>query len=721
MTLGTHNSFNTTYDGYLAVPNQVYTITDQLRSGARLLTLDLYYLAGEARLCHSLVPAVSPEICRVPGNPLLANSLYPSMRYYANGIKEIRNWLVANPNEIVFVDLEDYVLEQGGAPEVVLDPLQAYLGNLILQPPLPARPGSPELRWPTRREMLASGHRVVVLDKSGQEMPGLFEEADVVGPYSDAWFAKNLRRFPDCPAPGLQADDAEFTFTADAANDLFTTPGKELVDGERIRLRSAAGSVLPGGVGENEAYYVVNSSRQAGATSFQLAESKRGLPVDLTTDGAGMGQTQTLWTRAPMIVEERELGSLIFGWLDAGDVARSAECNYGFIILDKFSHVLDGGLFDLVNFDRTAAAVWSWKEDDRGQNGDCAMLEAGSGRWASASCALRQPFACARPRSESGLDPLEWEDPLGDDWRVTSASGSWEEGQALCRAEYPGYVFGVPVSGYQNRRLRDADAGGANPWLNYSQRAVKGRWAIGRLADVNAPPVAEAGPDQVLECGSTVTLDGSASSDADGDPLSYAWTGPFGTRTGPVVHATLPLGTHAILLTVSDDKGGTDTDSVTVTVRDTTPPSMTLALSPAVLWPPKKLVDVVALIDATDACDAESPAVELVSITRREADHERCAEPDDDHEDGKASHDIRGARDIRGAEVGTDDREFELRAEKSVAYVVTYRATDLSGNATETSVQIATPHDEGRRHREGRGDDRRVGTRRSHRELAHGH
>ncbi len=92
----------------------------------------------------------------------------------------------------------------------------------------------------------------------------------------------------------------------------------------------------------------------------------------------------------------------------------------------------------------------------------------------------------------------------------------------------------------------------------------------------NSPPIADAGPDQVLEGtspdGAEVTLDGSGSSD-DGQigPLTYSWAWTGGSTTGVTATTTLPLGTKVVTLTV-DDGEFTDTDEVLIRVEDTTPP-----------------------------------------------------------------------------------------------------------------------------------------------------
>lgn len=136
------------------------------------------------------------------------------------------------------------------------------------------------------------------------------------------------------------------------------------------------------------------------------------------------------------------------------------------------------------------------------------------------------------------------------------------------------------------RNIWQATIDGTNTQVtNFTSGWINGiDFFCGQSVNPNRPPIADAGPDQTVEATSPtstpVTLSGSAS-DPDGDPLTFTWTGPFGTLTGQTVNTTLPMGRHTITLTVSDGKGGTPTDTLTVTVQDTTPPVIQPTVTPA--------------------------------------------------------------------------------------------------------------------------------------------
>ena len=96
----------------------------------------------------------------------------------------------------------------------------------------------------------------------------------------------------------------------------------------------------------------------------------------------------------------------------------------------------------------------------------------------------------------------------------------------------------------------------------------------------NAAPVADAGPDQTVTEGGTVTLDGSGSRDTDGSIDSYRWTTPAGivlsdadaaspTFAAPYVSSNTD---YDFTLRVTDNLGRSAADTVTVTVRNAAPP-----------------------------------------------------------------------------------------------------------------------------------------------------
>ena len=215
--------------------------------------------------------------------------------------------------------------------------------------------------------------------------------------------------------------------------------------------------------------------------------------------------------------------------------------------------------------------------------------------------------------------------------------------------------------------------------------------------------VADAGEDLDVECsadaGALVNLDGLGSTvdsaSAALDPnTSFLWEAlgiDFSDETSPTPSATFPLGTTTVTLTVTYTNPVTlvqtiSQDTVDISVDDSTPPTLVLVPDPAVLWPPNhKLRNVEVVVVATDACDPH-PAVVLTSLTSNEPDN------------GLGDGDTIG--DIQGANLGTDDRRFQLRAERSGTgsgrtYSAVYTATDDSGNSTNALATIVVPHDQG--------------------------
>ncbi len=91
------------------------------------------------------------------------------------------------------------------------------------------------------------------------------------------------------------------------------------------------------------------------------------------------------------------------------------------------------------------------------------------------------------------------------------------------------------------------------------------------VQNINQAPRARAGEDQAITAG-TVVLDGTGSSDADGDTLQFTWSqisGPSALMEGTSeaqATATPQVGTAVFRLTVADGWGGTSTDDVTVTM-----------------------------------------------------------------------------------------------------------------------------------------------------------
>ncbi len=92
----------------------------------------------------------------------------------------------------------------------------------------------------------------------------------------------------------------------------------------------------------------------------------------------------------------------------------------------------------------------------------------------------------------------------------------------------------------------------------------------------NQDPTADAGPNKTITLpNNTIILDGSDSDDGDGDIEKYEWTklsGPSpididGDDTHQLVLSDLKEGSYKFKLTVTDDRGGSSSDEVALTVK----------------------------------------------------------------------------------------------------------------------------------------------------------
>ena len=108
----------------------------------------------------------------------------------------------------------------------------------------------------------------------------------------------------------------------------------------------------------------------------------------------------------------------------------------------------------------------------------------------------------------------------------------------------------------------------------------------GQTEQQQSPPIANPGPDQVVNEGDRVTLTGTSSSDSDGKIVSYTWgiedsddespplliegqNSPIATFTAPMVVGDVDSNSYLFELIVTDNEGltGSNTSEVVVTKK----------------------------------------------------------------------------------------------------------------------------------------------------------
>jgi hypothetical protein len=204
------------------------------------------------------------------------------------------------------------------------------------------------------------------------------------------------------------------------------------------------------------------------------------------------------------------------------------------------------------------------------------------------------------------------------------------------------------------------------------------------ISAVNDAPQADAGADQTIECSTPVLLSGAASSDIDGDSLTYLWTeGATTLGTSVTLSVTLPAGVHTITLRVTDPSGAYSEDTVVVTVVDTTNPVITSNGATILIWPPNKKYTTVNVADlvasASDGCDG---SVSLASVVIAKVTSDEGVASDNDILIAAGCKSVQ----LRADSNGNGDGRI---------YTITFRATDAAGNSSTLARKVSVAHDQG--------------------------
>ena len=173
--------------------------------------------------------------------------------------------------------------------------------------------------------------------------------------------------------------------------------------------------------------------------------------------------------------------------------------------------------------------------------------------------------------------------------------------------------------------------------------------------------------------------------------------GGVASRCDPQPGSTFSLGSTPISCSAVDASGNTTACDSSVTVVDTSAPSVDLVTaSPAVLWPPNhSMVGVTVAVSISDVCDpnvGSSCAIVMVESN----------EPDNDLGDGNTDVDWQidlGDGNTHNDWQVTGPLTVDLRAERAGnrtgrVYTITAECKDASGNLATRSVQVSVPHNQ---------------------------
>jgi hypothetical protein len=432
MLLGAHNSYSNHADGYFAVTikNQHYSLSDQLRLGVRRVEWDTHIAGAQdwMRLSHALDTV---GCCATD-------------RFYYSAVKELQTWLSRNPGEFVIVDFDEggITADQMSHYDVSAklgNPLQEYLG------PLPEYLGIPKVYkpedWTSTLYVCQSRHDAICYDR---DINGNFTIPKTSGKTTKV-NSGNAPRMPtrrELIKRGKQAmfvgnGNHSHAYIWSGAGGTRYSDGRNKVKAFNFDESCKITASDFEDIFKNYSYLwplgtMIQDLRRLAAPRIREARS--------TADTFGADG----WTGLINRDRAKELARCNVPYIALDFLYYAWDTNVGVCDLATTGKILDGTVYDepVLNpcpnpDDRVKGLVWSWKEGDFGSEG-YALMDYADGRWTSAAPTNRHHFACAvkRPSTTEGTDPLDWKDYQGIVWAITKAVGTWNQGDAICAAEY---------------------------------------------------------------------------------------------------------------------------------------------------------------------------------------------------------------------------------------------------------------------------------------------
>lgn len=168
LVIQTHNSNNATFYSPTVTafdPNQLYSITDQLRMNMRGIELDLHWVPAptgsienglrDVVLCHGRTESVGAFLVHVGCS---------NDRPLAHGLAELRAWLDDHPDTFLLLYLENQMEDDPVAHAIAAAAIETHLGDLVHRPAEPCQP----VDWDTtQRQLIEAGTPVLIAGNCG--------------------------------------------------------------------------------------------------------------------------------------------------------------------------------------------------------------------------------------------------------------------------------------------------------------------------------------------------------------------------------------------------------------------------------------------------------------------------------------------------------------------------------------------------------------------------